>query len=398
MQVFPFNVSAEEYESLMKRIEVSETGTSIMRGRFETKSFMISDISTPAANIVKQQVLALGGEAAVPAHAVNCSKPKSDFLFSLRQDKIPEFVSRMKAQCWKLPQVADFINKFLKANMPWFSFSHDGIDTTRPNVMGILNVTPDSFSDGGKFNSMDSAIKHAAEMLENGADIIDIGGESTRPGSDSVDAETEKKRVVPVISEIKKQFPKAVISIDTVKSSVAEAAIDAGAEIINDVSGLTFDTEMASLCADTKMPVVIGHIKGLPKSMQESPAYENLFIEMLDFFNKSKELLLSKGFPENKIIIDPGIGFGKTLQHNLAIVKHLEVFFSCLNPIMIGVSRKSMIGQITGRKNPLERLAGTVALDTIALEKGAAVIRVHDVKEAKDTLEIFNALKEPTCI
>ncbi|MBP5406075.1 dihydropteroate synthase [bacterium] len=395
MLVYPLNVFDEEYESLMKRIEVSETGTSIMRGRFETKSFMISDISTPAANIVKQQVLSLGGEAAVPAHAVNCSKPKSDFLFSLRQDKIPEFVSRMKAQCWKLPQVADFIEKFVKLQKPWFSFSHSGIDTTRPNIMGILNVTPDSFSDGGKFNSMDSAVRHAAEMLENGADIIDVGGESTRPGSDSVDAGTEKKRVVPVISEIKKQFPKAVISIDTVKSSVAKAALDAGAGIVNDVSGMTFDPETASVCADAKIPVVIGHIKGLPKSMQESPAYENLFIEMLDFFNKSKDLLLSKGLPESKIMIDPGIGFGKTLEHNLAILKHLEVFFSCLDPVVVGVSRKSMIGAICGRKNPLDRVAGTVALDTIALEKGAAVIRVHDVREAKDTLEIFNALKEP---
>jgi len=396
MLVYPFRVLDEEYESLMKKFEVSECGSSIMRDRFALETFVVSDISTPAANVVKQQVLALGGEAAVPAHAVNCSKPKSDFVFSLRRDKIPKFVSRMKAQCWKLPQVADFVEKFVCLQKPWFSFSHSGIDTTRPNIMGILNVTPDSFSDGGSWTNIDAALKHVSEMVENGADIIDVGGESTRPGSDSVDAETEKKRVVPVISEIKKQFPKAVISIDTVKSSVAEAAISAGAEIVNDVSGLTFDAEMASVCADAGKPVVIGHIKGSPKNMQENPVYENLFSEMLDFFNKSKEMLLSKGLAESKIIIDPGIGFGKTLEHNLAITKHLEVFFSCLNPIALGFSRKSMIGAICGRKNPFERLAGTVALDTIALEKGAAIIRVHDVKEAKDTLEIFNALKEPS--
>jgi len=396
MFVYPFNVFNEEYLSLMQRIGVSDTGTSIMHGRFEIKSFMISDISTPAANVVKQQVLALGGEAAVPAHAVNCSKPKSDFVFSLRSDKIPEFVARMKSQCWKLPQVADFIEKFVGSQKPWFSFSHDGINTTRPNIMGILNVTPDSFSDGGNWPTVGSALKHVSEMLEHGADIIDVGGESTRPGSDPVDAETEKKRVVPVIAEIKKQFPKAVISIDTVKSSVAAAAINAGAEIVNDVSGLTFDHDMASVCADAKKPVVIGHIKGLPKDMQQNPVYGDLFAEMLDFFNKSKDLLLSKGLPESKIMIDPGIGFGKTLEHNLAILKHLEVFFSCLDPVVVGVSRKSMIGAICGRKNPLDRVAGTVALDTIALEKGAAVIRVHDVREAKDTLEIVNALKEPS--
>ena len=393
MLVYPFRIPDEEYEPLMKKLEVSECGKAIMRGRFALESFVVSDISTPAANVVKQQVLALGGEAAVPAHAVNCSKPKSDFVFSLRSDKIHEFVSRMKAQCWKLPQVADFVEKFSKLRRPWFSFSHPGIDTTRPNIMGILNVTPDSFSDGGSWTSIDAALKHVSEMLENGADIIDVGGESTRPGSDSVDPETEKKRVVPVISEIKKQFPDAVVSIDTVKSSVADAAINAGAEIVNDVSGLTFDKEMASVCAGAEKPVIIGHIKGSPKNMQENPVYENLFGEMLDFFNKSKGLLLSKGFSESKIIIDPGIGFGKTLEHNLAITKHLEVFFSCLNPIAIGFSRKSMIGVLCGRKDPLERLAGTVALDTIALEKGAAIIRVHDVKEAKDTLKIFKALE-----
>jgi dihydropteroate synthase len=397
MQVFPFNIQDEEYASLMKKIGVSAAGTAIMRGRFSIKTFMVSDISTPAANVVKQEVLSLGGEAAVPAHAVNCSQPKSDFVFSLRSDKISEFAARMKAQCWKLPQVADFIEKFVGSQKPWFSFSHPGIDTTRPNIMGILNVTPDSFSDGGSWTDIDAALKHVSEMVENGADIIDVGGESTRPGSDPVDAETEKRRVVPVISEIKKQFPKAVISIDTVKSSVAKAAINAGAEIVNDVSGLTFDSEMASVCAGAGKPVVIGHIKGSPKDMQQNPVYGNLFGEMLDFFKKSKEMLLSKGLSESKIIIDPGIGFGKTLEHNLAIIKHLEVFFSCLDPVAVGFSRKSVIGAICGRKNPLERLAGTVALDTIALEKGAAVIRVHDVKEAKDTLEIFNALKEPSC-
>ena len=397
MQVFPFNVADEEYASLMKKLEVSECGSSIMRGRFALETFVVSDISTPAANVVKQEVLSLGGEAAVPAHAVNCSKPKSGFIFSLRRDKIPAFVSRMRAQCWKLPQAADFIEKFVASQKPWFSFSHPGIDTTRPNIMGILNVTPDSFSDGGSWTDIDAAMKHVSEMLEDGADIIDVGGESTRPGSDSVDAETEKKRVFPVIREIKRQFPKAVISIDTVKSSVAEAAINAGAEIVNDISGLTFDPETASVCAGAGKPVVIGHIEGMPKDMQENPVYENLFGEMLDFFNRSKELLLSKGLSESKIIIDPGIGFGKTLEHNLAITKHLEVFFSCLDPVAVGFSRKSMIGAICGRKDPLEWLAGTVTLDTIALEKGAAIIRVHDVKEAKDTLEIFNALKEPSC-
>lgn len=397
MRIFPFEVRDGEYGLLMKKLGVSEVGTSIMRGRFSVKTFMVSDISTPAANVVKQEVLSLGGEAAVPSHAVNCSEPKSDFVFTLRSDRIPDFVARMKAQCWKLPQVADFVEKFCKSSAPWFSFSYPGIDTARPNIMGILNVTPDSFSDGGSWNTLEAALKHAETMLEEGADIIDVGGESTRPGSEAVDAETEKNRVVPVIKEIKKCFPKALISVDTVKSSVADAAVNAGAEIINDVSGLTFDTEMACACAALQKPIVIGHIKGLPKDMQLFPHYDDLFPEMLDFFDKSREMLLAKGFDEKLIMLDPGIGFGKTLEHNLAIIRHLEVFHAFLEPVMVGLSRKSMIGAVTGRIDPLERLAGTVALDTIALEKGAAVIRVHDVREAKDTLEIFNALKEPSC-
>lgn len=398
MRVFPFKVIDSEYELLMKKIGVSECGASIMRGRFGWETFFVSDISTPAANVVKQEVLALGGEAAVPAHAVNCSAPKSDFVFALRKDRLQDFVRRMKAQCWKLPQIAEFIEYFLKDQKPWFSFSHSKIDTSRPNIMGILNVTPDSFSDGGKYENIERALSHAAEMLRDGADMIDIGGESTRPGSEPVDAETEKGRVVPVIKEIKKQFPDAVISIDTMKSSVAEAAVNAGAEIVNDVSGLTFDTEMASVCAGAGKPVVIGHIKGSPKNMQDDPAYGNLFAEMLDFFNRSKDLLLSKGLPESKIIVDPGIGFGKNSEHNLAIIRHLEVFHSCLDPILVGLSRKSMIGAIAGREDPQERVAGTVALNMAALEKGAAIIRVHDVKEAKDTLKIFEALQEPSCL
>ena len=280
-------------------------------------------------------------------------------------------------------------NQLIPANFGGFGF----IWGFKTYVMGIVNASVESFSGDG-LDDLDKLMTRVGQIISEGADIIDVGGESTRPGSEAVDAETEKQRVVPVIKEIKKQFPKAVISVDTVKSSVAEAAVNAGAEIINDVSGLTFDAEMASVCAAAQKPVVIGHIKGLPKDMQVSPHYDDLFAEMLGFFDKSREMLLAKGFDEKLIMLDPGIGFGKTLEHNLAIIRHLEVFHAYLEPVMVGVSRKSMIGAITGRTNPLERLAGTVALDTIALEKGAAVIRVHDVKEAKDTLKIFREVSK----
>jgi len=395
--VFPFEVYSEEYDPLMKKLAVSSSGISIMKDRFKMKSFMISDISTPAANVVKQHVLSLGGEAAVPAYSVNCSNPKADLIFSVREDRLPALLEKFRCQCWKLPEVAEKIEKMIVNRPPWFSFSSEKLNTQSPLIMGILNVTPDSFSDGGKFAKFENAVSHAEKMITDGADIIDIGGESTRPGSVSVEESEEIKRVVPVIKAIREKFSSIVISIDTTKSKVAVSALDAGADIVNDISGLTFDKNMAAIAAERKAPVVIMHIKGTPKTMQNNPVYENFFIETLDFLNNSIEIALSKGVSENSIILDPGIWFCKDLNHNIAIIKHLEVYHSFAMPLLAGVSRKSMIGHITGRKDPLERIAGTVALNTKLLEKGAAIIRVHDIKEAKDCVAVYNAMRNIKC-
>jgi len=395
--VFPFEVYSEEYDPLMKKLAVSSSGISIMKDRFKMKSFMISNISTPAANVVKQHVLSLGGEAAVPAYSVNCSNPKADLIFSVREDRLPALLEKFRCQCWKLPEVAEKIERLIINKPPWFSFSSEKFNTESPLIMGILNVTPDSFSDGGKFAKFENAVSHAERMILDGADIIDIGGESTRPGSSPVEESEEIKRVVPVIKAIREKFPSTAISIDTTKSRVAEAALDAGADIVNDISGLTFDTNMAVLAAERKAPVVIMHIKGTPRIMQNNPVYDDLFIEMLDFMNNSIELAISKGVSENNIILDPGIGFGKDLNHNIAIIKHLEVFHSFAMPLLAGVSRKSMIAKITGRDDPMERTAGTVSLNTKLLEKGVAVIRVHDIKEAKDCVAVHNAMRDIKC-
>lgn len=384
MIVFPFEICKEEYASLMKKLKVSDTGRSIMKDRFSLKSFMISDISTPAANVIKQHVLAMGGEAAVPAHSVNCSEPKSDLYFSIREDKLPGLLEKFRCQCWKLPQVAGSIDIFTSTPKPWFSFRSDNIDTSKPLVMGILNVTPDSFSDGGRFFQFDDAVRKAETMIADGADIIDIGGESTRPGSIPVDAEEEIKRVVPVIRKIRENNKDIIISIDTSKSAVAKEALDAGAGIINDISGFTFDPQMAHLAAERNVPVILMHILGRPSTMQANPEYIDLFPEMLGKLGKSVDIAISAGVKPEKIMIDPGIGFGKTLEHNIAIIKHLEVFQSFGYPVLAGLSRKSFIGTLTGRKDPHERVAGTTALHMKVLEKGAAIIRVHDVKEAVD--------------
>ncbi|HQN72199.1 MAG TPA: dihydropteroate synthase, partial [bacterium] len=232
MLVFPFEVYSEEYDPLMKKLAVSSSGISIMKDRFKMKSFMISNISTPAANVVKQHVLSLGGEAAVPAYSVNCSNPKADLIFSVREDRLPALLEKFRCQCWKLPEVAEKIERLIINKPPWFSFSSEKFNTESPLIMGILNVTPDSFSDGGKFAKFENAVSHAERMILDGADIIDIGGESTRPGSSPVEESEEIKRVVPVIKAIREKFPSTAISIDTTKSRVAEAALDAGADIV----------------------------------------------------------------------------------------------------------------------------------------------------------------------
>ena len=258
-------------------------------------------------------------------------------------------------------------------------------------IMGILNVTPDSFSDGGLFYDLDKALAHAHKMLREGVDIIDVGGESTRPGSKPVSEDEELRRVIPVIQELSKETDKP-ISIDTYKSRVAEKAIEAGAQIINDISGLKADREMARVAAANRAPIIINHIKGQPHNMPENPIYENLISEVMHGLRQSIDLAVKSGINEDAIIIDPGIGFGKTTQHNLEILNRLEEFKSLERPIMVGTSRKSFIGHVLGL--PLqERLIGTAATIAVAIIKGAKIVRVHDVKEAVQVVLICDAIR-----
>jgi dihydropteroate synthase len=258
--------------------------------------------------------------------------------------------------------------------------------------MGILNVTPDSFSDGGRHFDKAAAIRRAYEMVEEGADIIDIGGESTRPGSEPVPLQEEIARTIPVIEAIAKNF-KVPISIDTYKAEVAKRALDAGASIVNDISGLRFDPEMPKVVSQYKVPVVIMHIKGTPKNMQVNPRYEALIPEIMDYFRESIGLAMKSGIAEDKIIIDPGIGFGKTFDHNLEIIKNLHEFTLLEKPLLVGVSRKAFIGKILGDTPASERLEGTAAAAAISILNGANIIRVHDVKEMKKVALVADAVK-----
>jgi len=259
----------------------------------------------------------------------------------------------------------------------------------KPAVMGILNVTPDSFSDGGKFFDREAAFRKAVEMLEQGADLIDVGGESTRPGSEPVPVEVETERVVPVIEYIKKEH-NAFVSCDTSKPAVAEAALEAGADMINDVTGFGNES-MRKLAAENKSAVCIMHMKGTPKVMQEKPVYGNLLYEIRDYLHERAQACEKDGVSPENIIIDPGIGFGKTLEHNLNIIANID-FFAQRYPVLIGASRKSFIGSLTGAPVQ-ERLPGSLAAAAYCCLKGVSVIRVHDVGETKQAIELIRALE-----
>jgi dihydropteroate synthase len=256
-------------------------------------------------------------------------------------------------------------------------------------VMGILNVTPDSFSDGGLFLNTGEAVKHGIEMLDPGADIIDVGGESTRPGSDPVSAEEEMGRILPVIDEIIKKRPDAVISVDTTRSKTAQKALESGALIINDISGLTSDPDMVKVAKKHRASLIIMHIKGTPKDMQENPEYEDVVKEVFDFLMEQSSIA-SKGGIKN-IIIDPGIGFGKTAGHNFELIKRLEDFKSLGYPLMIGVSRKSFIGKLLNLEVD-EREQATAITEAAAVINGARIIRTHNVNYGKYVSRITEKL------
>ena len=258
----------------------------------------------------------------------------------------------------------------------------------KPLVMGIINATPDSFFGGSRFNGIDEIITEAEKMLNDGADIIDIGGQSTRPGSELITADEEIKRVVPAIKAIANKFPSAFISIDTFYSKVAIAAVDAGAAIINDISAGSMDNKMIDTVAELKVPYVLMHMKGTPQTMQQNAVYENVTREVLDFFIAKTQELKKAGIID--IIIDPGFGFAKTIDQNFELLKDLSVFKMLDKAIMLGISRKSTIYKTLGVSAD-DALNGTSVLNTIGLMNGASILRVHDVKEAKEAVKLYSA-------
>jgi len=257
-------------------------------------------------------------------------------------------------------------------------------------LMGILNITPDSFSDGGLYYNKQNAVNRGLQLIEEGADILDIGGESSRPGSDPITAEEEKKRILPVLSEIRKKTD-TFISVDTTKSEVLKAALDQGADILNDISGMRFDPKMLEVASEKNIPVVIMHMKGTPKNMQKRPKYKNVIEEIKSFLKKRVKTALKTGIKKNKIIIDPGIGFGKRLKDNLIIIGNLSSFKELALPILIGVSRKSFIENLLN-VTPDQRIEGTIASSLVSVLQGAHILRSHDIASLKKAVIVTEAI------
>jgi len=263
----------------------------------------------------------------------------------------------------------------------------------RTLLMGILNVTPDSFSDGGMFVTIDKAVAHGEALCSAGADIIDVGGVSTRPFADPVSVDEEIARVIPVIKRLSQRVS-APISVDTSRAETAERAIEAGARIVNDIAALRFDPLLGDVVAEADLPVVLMHMQGTPETMQIRPAYDDVMGEIIDFLSGSIDFAVSRGIPRENIIVDPGIGFGKKVEHNLTIIRELSRLKSLGRPILVGASRKSFIGEVTGIKEPARRDTATLAVTALLVASGVDIIRVHDVKRSTEVVRMVEGITD----
>ncbi len=370
-----------ELRQEMKNCRVDPAGIEIMLEKGEFYVFKTSPLPSPGCNILKQQMLSIGGEVAVAKGAANCAINEESAIIIGTRKQLSQLVYSLDYQDFKLQELQRELKRLLQQEQAkYFQVGDRYYDLSQKTlVMGILNVTPDSFSDGGQFNTTETALKNAREMINAGADIIDIGGESTRPGAIKIDTNTELKRVIPVIRALQEETA-VPISIDTYKSDVAAAALEAGATIVNDISGLKYDINMADVIAKYKASAVLMHIKGTPKSMQKNPVYSNMIDEIFEYLLFSADKLRSRGVEKSKIVLDPGIGFGKAWYKNYDLIRYLNEFKTAGFPLLVGPSRKSFIGNLLDL--PVDqRLEGTLAAVSCSVMNGADIIRVHDVKE-----------------
>ncbi len=400
MQLFKIrkiDISSEKEARLqIERIGSDQGGVASMFRKTMTINLKVYNLKLPQAHILKQEMLAIGGDAAVDRAVLVGGVERTDVLIMGTLKQYYELCRRLLRQPFSMKKLSEEIREILsnisKDKFLWKVKDKEIELGQKTLIMGVLNVTPDSFSDGGLYIDKQKAFKHAIDLYENGADIIDIGGESTRPFAEPVDVEEEISRVVPVIEMIKNHNKDILVSVDTYKSETAKRALEAGADIINDISGLNFDENMSKVVADNKAGLIIMHTRGKPQDMQKNTEYEDFMGELIESLNNSIGRAKEAGIEKDRIVIDPGIGFGKKFEHNLFILKKLREFSIFGLPILIGTSRKSFLGKITG-KEAYHRDDETMVSVGIAIINGAHIVRVHEVKRMKDAVKVADAIK-----
>lgn len=376
----------DKIRELLNQIGCDSRGIEIMAPKAKHLLVYADELDPRAANILKQEFLSSGGETAVSWGTLDISTERSEVLMMGTLAQFKKVEKKLEEQPFDLPRLAEEINNAIESHSKSTSLPWDGEPC---QVMGILNVTPDSFHDGGKYSREEDAVERALEMEEKGADMIDIGGESTRPGSERISAEEELERVIPVIQDVAPEVD-IPISIDTYKPEVAEKAVKAGADLINDVFGLRQEG-MPEMVGKLDVPVIIMHMQGEPKNMQKNPEYDEVVGDICSFFYERVEVAKEAGVKEENIIIDPGIGFGKTLEDNLEILARLDEFNSLGYPVLLGASRKSFLGEILGESSE-NRLSGSLATAALAVEKNISILRVHDVAETVDVVKTVSSI------
>ena len=379
----------------MGKAGVDPAGMKLMEGKTVHLNLKVERITPRVSNLLKQEMLSLGGDAAVDRRGFDCSAELTDAILMGTRKHFDRLVLKLAEYpgCQSLGlTLQETLRNLSKTRFILRCRKQTFILGEKTLLMGVLNVTPDSFSDGGLFLDKEKAVTRGLKMVEEGADLIDIGGESTRPGSFPLGQEEELSRVIPVIESLA-QKTDVPISIDTYKSAVARKAVQAGAAFINDISGLHFDPNLANVGAKEKIPIILMHIRGTPETMQTDIHYDSLFSDIIHSLRESVQRAESAGVDPDQTIIDPGIGFGKTLEQNLLLLKHLSEFRILGKPLLLGTSRKSFIGKILKAEDVSERLEGTLASMTIGVLNGAHIIRCHDVLQAKKAIAVADAIR-----
>ena len=387
--------SEREAAEILRRMDVDPYGIEAMLPKMDHANIHVQGLPCKVANIIKQEMLSIGGDAAVARGSVSCSVEKTDLVLIGTRKQVRRFAEKMAFQPFGLTALADDLRMLLEnlSTRRWEIRTGRRTVTLgdRTLVMGILNVTPDSFSDGGRFASPEDAVACGVQMVAEGADLLDVGGESSRPGAVPVAPEEELRRTIPVIRGLSGKV-NVPISIDTTKAVVAREAVDAGAEIINDISAMRFDDRMAEVMRESGAGLVFMHMRGVPGTMQQGDLhYDSLQGEIVEFFRERLKAAQAAGIPPEQVIVDPGIGFGKTGSDSLKLIRHLSEFKVLGRPILAGPSRKSFLGHEKDR-GQAERTTRTAAAVTAAILNGCQIVRVHDVQEMKGAAAVADAV------